>query len=348
MLSIGIVNCALAVVLGILAARMARRDPNRIACGFILELAILLLLNGIVYIIWRGTEVPEPTYIALSIIFYAYFALYAVLGVAFIANGVVTVRKEGVSLAHVLPFAWGITLVFVSYWLSFGPGSGISGVSEFQALVATFVTRLVEYIPFALFGAWLSNDICYKTHKAPERGYIVALGCGLLPDGTVTPLLRSRLDAAIEAYDGGDRQAKIIVSGGQGPDEAVSEARAMANYLIEQGIPESDVLLEDASTTTEENLRFSQDIIDKRGGADQLTIATSDYHCLRAAMFARKLGIRASCVGGHTPAFFFPAAFFREYIALIARNRYAVALFVGIAFVRCLLEFSGVLPASII
>lgn len=239
-------------------------------------------------------------------------------------------------------------LIFTSYWLVFGPGSGFIGVSEFQAQIIMFITYMVSYIPFALFGAWLSNDICYKSPREPERGYIIALGCGLLPDGTATPLLKSRLDAAIKAYDGGDRAAKIIVSGGQGPDEVVSEARAMASYLVSQGVPESDILLEEASRTTEENLRFSQAIINERGGAERVTIATSDYHCLRAAMFARKLGINARCVGGHTPAFFYPASFFREYIALISRNRYAVALFIGLAFVRCVLDFSQILPEGIV
>ncbi len=348
MLSIGIVSCVLGLVFGVLAARMAKRSPNHISCGFVLELSILMFLNGILFIVWSMGTPSDLTLLIMSIPIYAVWILYAVIGIALIVNGAVTVRREGASLTHVLPFGWGILLIFVSYWLSFGPGMAFSGTSEAVAQAITFVTYMVAYIPFALFGAWLSNDICYKSRKEPERGYIVALGCGLMPDGTATPLLKTRLDAAIRAYEAGGRQAKIIVSGGQGPNEVVSEARAMANYLLEQGVPESSILLEDASTTTEENLRYSLAIINERGGAEKFTIATSDYHCLRAAMFARKLKMNVRCVGGHTPAFFYPAAFFREYIALISRNRYAVALFIAFAFIRCSLEYAGILPEGII
>ncbi len=160
--------------------------------------------------------------------------------------------------------------------------------------------------------------------------------------------MRGRLDAAISAYKAGDRKAKIIVSGGQGADEVVSEARAMVDYLRERGIAEGDVILEGKSTTTEENLRNSRAIMESRGGAGHCTIATSSYHCLRAVMLARHLGIDASCVGGRTAAFYYPAAFFREYVALIMRNRYAVALFVALAAVRFGLYAAGIMPEGLI
>ena len=173
------------------------------------------------------------------------------------------------------------------------------------------------------------------------------LGCSILDDGTVTPLLRGRLDAAIAAWEQGGRRATIITSGGQGHDEVISESRAMANYLLSQGVPESSILLEDKSSTTEENLKFSHAIMDARGGAAHCTIATSSYHCLRAAMFARRLGINASCVGGHTAAFFYPAAFFREYIALIMRNRPAVIIFFGLVVVRFALMLMDIVPEGV-
>jgi len=121
----------------------------------------------------------------------------------------------------------------------------------------------------------------------------------------------------------------------------------MANYLLSQGVPESSILLEDKSSTTEENLKFSHAIMDARGGAAHCTIATSSYHCLRAAMFARRLGINASCVGGHTAAFFYPAAFFREYIALIMRNRPAVIIFFGLVVVRFALMLMDIVPEGV-
>ncbi len=87
---------------------------------------------------------------------------------------------------------------------------------------------------------------------------------------------------------------------------------------------------------------FSRAIMEARGGASRCTIATSSYHCLRTAMFAKRLGINAVCVGGRTAAFYYPAAFFREYIALIMRNIPAVAAFFALVTVRFALVKMGI------
>lgn len=343
----GIVCCILGVLGVGIGVAMANNQPNRIANGFVLAAGVLFICNGLGYIIIATQDYSSPLITVFVYVYYARFALYAILGFSLLINGVVTVRRCGVALTHVLPIAWGVLLLFDVYWYLVGPGQAVVG-SELYVNVMTYLTVLIDYIPFALFATWLSNDVCYKSRKAPEHEFIIVLGCGIKKDGTVTPLLRGRLDAAIQAWKAGGEQAKIITSGGQGPDEVISEARSMANYLIEQGVPESSILLEDRSTTTEENLAYSQAIIAANGGASHCTIATSSYHTLRAAMFARRAGMNVSCVGGRTARFFYPAAFFREYVALIVRNRYAVVFFVLVAFVRFQLELNGVLPAGML
>ncbi len=342
----GIVCCVLGALAFCVGLAMAKNQPNRIANGFVLAAGVMFIGNGAGYIIVETSGYDSPLYMVFAYVYYARFALYAVLGFALFINGVVTVRRCGVALTHVLPLAWGALLLFNVYWCIVGPGQGVTG-SALYVNIMSYLSVLIDYIPFALFATWLSNDVCYKSRKAPEREFIIVLGCGIKKDGTVTPLLRGRLDAAIRAWKAGDGQAKIITSGGQGPDEVISEARSMANYLIEQGVPESSILLEDRSTTTEENLAYSQAIIAAHGGAAHCTIATSSYHTLRAAMFARRAGMNVSCVGGRTARFFFPAAFFREYVALIVRNRYAVLFFMLVALVRYQLSLNNILPMGI-
>ncbi len=351
--ALGIGGFVAAALLGILAFFMAKQQPNRIANGFVLEIAVLTLVNSAAYYAWGQSMTDDAAMTGSTLltdiiawIYYAKLLVYAVLGVALIANGAYTVRREGKSLTHVLPFAWGVLLLVEVYWYTFGLGFASSGSLIFTEAV-TIASLMLDYIPFALLGAWFSNDICYKSKKAPETEYIIVLGCGLLKDGTVTPLLRARLDAAIAAWEAGGRQAKIITSGGQGADEVISESRSMANYLLSVGVPEDAILLEDKSTTTEENLAFSQAIMDARGGASHCTIATSSYHCLRAAMFARRANMNVSCVGGRTAGFYYPAAFFREYVALVVRNRYAVALFFVAVLARFALIYLNILPQSI-
>lgn len=343
----GIVCCVIGVLAAAVGVAMAKNQPNRIANGFVLAAGVLFVLNGAGYIISATQEFDSPLSLVLVYVYYARFALYAVLGFALFINGVVTIRRCGVALTHALPLAWGVLLLFDVYWYMVGPGQAVTG-SMLYVGVMSYLSILIDYIPFALFATWLSNDVCYKSRKAPEREFIIVLGCGIKKDGTVTPLLRGRLDAAIRAWKAGNGQAKIITSGGQGPDEVISEARSMANYLLEQGVPEDSILLEDRSTTTEENLAYSQAIIAEHGGAAHCTIATSSYHTLRAAMFARRAGMNVSCVGGRTARFFYPAAFFREYVALIVRNRYAVLFFMAIAFVRFQLILNNILPPGIL
>ena len=344
MLSLG--YCILGVMLCITTFFLAKKHPNRISNGFILELAVILLLESLLGLTAAHMGASPWLMGVAYVLAYIRPVLFVILGFALLVNGVIGVRREGFSLTSALPFAWGIMLLLSGYWFLWGPGQGMSG-SEFYVRVMTFVSMMVNYIPIALFGVWFSNDICYKSGKAPETEYIIVLGCSILDDGTVTPLLRGRLDAAIAAWEQGGRRATIITSGGQGPDEVISESRAMANYLLSQGVPESSILLEDKSSTTEENLKFSHAIMDARGGAAHCTIATSSYHCLRAAMFARRFGINSSCVGGHTAAFFYPAAFFREYIALIMRNRPAVIIFFGLVVVRFALMLMDIVPEGV-
>lgn len=343
----GIVCCAAGVALGIGACAFARRDPNRIANGFALAIAVLLVLGGVFYFLWDVAASNEAAAVVATVGYFARNALFALLGAALLVNGARVVRREGLSPTHALPFVWGVALLVAAYWFTFGPGAGVTGSKLFVDAM-TFLSVLVAYIPVTLFAAWLSNDICRFAPKRPQTEYVVALGCGIRKDGGVTPLLKGRLDAAIGAYEEGGRRAKIIVSGGKGSDEMVSEARAMANYLLSQGIPAGDVILEDASTTTQENLRYSRAIMERLGWSGQCTIATSSYHCLRAAMFARREGIEARCVGGRTAPFYYPAAFFREYVALVVSNRRMLGAFLVIAVVRYVLGYVGVMPDGLI
>lgn len=148
--------------------------------------------------------------------------------------------------------------------------------------------------------------------------YIIILGSGLIGDKVPT-LLKSRLDRGAEIYKKQLEKGnlvKIIVSGGQGPDELVSEASAMKKYLISQNIPDSDILVEDKSTTTFENMLFSK-IIDGRNKKYSCIFVTNNYHVFRASIFARKAKLKADGVGSPTAFYFLPSALIREYIAIL-------------------------------
>ncbi len=89
------------------------------------------------------------------------------------------------------------------------------------------------------------------------------------------------------------------MSGGQGPDELIAEGQAMANYALEKGVPAEDILIENQSTNTEENLKFSYALM-KPGS--RFALVTNYYHVFRALLLARQLRIK--CIGyGAKPNF---------------------------------------------
>lgn len=121
--------------------------------------------------------------------------------------------------------------------------------------------------------------------------YIIVLGAKV--NGTAPSLtLRERINAAYD-YLSGNPEAIAVLSGGQGPDEGMTEAACMQRELLQMGIPASRLLLEEKSTSTMENLRFSLDILEAETGSrpGRVGIISSEYHMFRAIRFGRELGL---------------------------------------------------------
>ena len=96
----------------------------------------------------------------------------------------------------------------------------------------------------------------------------------------------------------------------------------MKQYALAQGIPEEDLLLEDLSTSTQTNMAFSKQIID-RYNIDRVKVifSSNNYHIFRAAIFARQNQLRADGIGEKTALYYLPNAFLREFIAIVAMHK---------------------------
>lgn len=126
----------------------------------------------------------------------------------------------------------------------------------------------------------------------PEPGdTIIVLGAKLIGSQPST-MLRLRLDKAIRLYQQGYAPT-IIVSGAKGADEDTSEAAAMQGYLINQGIPENKIIIEDKSYNTFQNLNNCQTIM-KEHGLEQAIIVSNASHIRRSLILAQHLGINAT------------------------------------------------------
>ena len=131
---------------------------------------------------------------------------------------------------------------------------------------------------------------------------LIILGAGLYGEYP-SRILVSRLDTALDYLDS-QADIPIIVSGGQGSGETITEAEAMLRYLRRKGVDESQIRKEEGSTSTWENLSYSLAIMQEMGlDAENATVAvvTSEFHLYRAKYIAGQLGINSVGVAAQTP-----------------------------------------------
>ena len=203
----------------------------------------------------------------------------------------------------------------------------------------------IVYPVLSIYLAWqfgiffLSSWVYGRRVRKQRAAYHVVLGAGLIQGEHVGKLLGNRILAAVKAVR--DNETILVFSGGQGPDEKLSEARAMQKYAVEVlGFPIERTMLEDQSRTTYENLVFSSRLI-----KEKFMFFTSDYHVFRAALFAATLKIDAQGgKGGKTAMYYRVPAFIREFIAVMNYEKRKHIKWVGIivAFFLVIAIFSQI------
>ncbi|AKN31641.1 hypothetical protein Ccar_12510 [Clostridium carboxidivorans P7] len=260
---------------------------------------------------------------------------FLVTAIFLIVNGFEMMKKEGGRLQNVLSLLTGIAMILGSILT-------IAGIYFFQdtsvkRTLFSLVLILEFYIAFTFASLLIYSLIYTCLPKRLNCDYIIVHGCGLIGGERVSPLLKGRVDKAVHIYHKCRQHTKIVVSGGKGDDEKISEAAAMKNYLVETGFPEDDIILEEQSKTTFENLKNVKDMLDVNGVKHRYIFVTNNYHVFRTSLYAKKLKMKASGVGCGTAAYYWPSAFIREYIAIMFRYKWifaVIALLWGIAVAK--------------
>ncbi|MBE9376000.1 YdcF family protein [Saccharopolyspora sp. HNM0983] len=241
--------------------------------------------------------------------------LCAGLAVFLVVNGITMLRREGKRLSNLLSLLAGMGMFGYVAFVYVAIAAGSVGM----VVLALSLGLVLGYISF-LFTCFVGYALVYDRIPARRNvDFIVVLGSGLL-GSTVPPLLASRLDLARRLRESGGRGADILVSGGRGPGEDVAESRAMADYLIDVGVPEQHIVLEDASTSTRENLRYSKEIMQRTKPGSRCLIVTNSFHAFRAAMLARAERVDGHVIGSHTAGYYWPSAVIREFLAVFRDN----------------------------
>ncbi len=241
-----------------------------------------------------------------------------VLAAFLIANGARMLRREGRSMANLLSLLAGLAILGLPVLALLLVGT----LHPVAVGLAALLFLLCSYFG-VVFIIFLVYAVAYERMKHPTApAAVIILGTQII-GGEVTPLLRSRLDKGLELY----RQSPagnaplLIPSGGQGADELRSEGAAMAQYLLDAGASAGDVVAEERAVNTAQNLQFSTALALDQGRGSPLLVVTNNYHALRAALLARKLGIVADVVGSPTAGYFLPSAFLREFAAILVEHR---------------------------
>lgn len=297
-------------------------ERRSVSNGFMLLLSAILL--GIFMFLQASAD---PEWFSEHLLFHIFLDLELillcvmlilyplVLGAVFLFGGVIMIKKEGFRFRNIL--SAGLAVMLLIFDLVMPVLFDVSKPGPITYLY-WYMTLISLYFIFQLasFGlAGLLNMIHIR--KDQKLDYVVVLGCAVRGE-TLTPLLKARVDRGIKAYRD-NPGAKLILSGGQGPDEPVPEGRAMAKYATEQGVPGDDVISEERSKNTEENLKFSRELMD--GERPRFAIVTNSYHVMRSLLIARRLKLPCIGYGARTRLYFALNAFLREYAAYFRDSR---------------------------
>ncbi len=146
---------------------------------------------------------------------------------------------------------------------------------------------------------------------------VIVLGCRVRGE-TPSSLLASRCYNAAQVLKE-HPEAVCIVAGGQGEGEFITEAEAMRRLMVEYGIDDKRVYMEDKSTSTAENFAFSLEIMEREGLSGNVAVVTSDYHQYRASLYAKRAGLgETGHYSGSTSIYYFMNSWLREWAALAA------------------------------
>ena len=246
-------------------------------------------------------------------------------------SNVVLLIKEGYRLHNLLGFIFG-SMYLIGVNLLWNP---ISTLPEGLNPVLIFIRLCVCYLECTFLAICVMGYL--TAHREPEydRDYCIILGCSISKKGKLRPLIKGRVNRAIHyAWEQEIETGKSMIyipSGGQGPDEPISEGSAMELYLLSHGAEENEVYAEKESRNTLENLLYSKKIIESMvpgtseassasvpGTIGKVAIVTSNFHVLRSGLLSRRAGLDAIVIGCDTKWYFWPNAFLRETIAILA------------------------------
>lgn len=315
------------------------QNRSKLLNGLLFNVFLLSTAFVIVLFLLRNLD-DSQGYRVLALLLLIPFLLVLLFGIYGLViflfwNARTVLKKEGRSLQNLLTLLLGIV---ISLWLIFDFLNPEHFFPKWLNILLAFIPIMTFYF-VCVFLNYLSAGFVYSLYKPRKnQDYILILGSGLIDGHIVPPLLANRINKGLEYYwrfknQGG--HPKIIFSGGKGSDEQLSEAKAMYQYALEQGLAPEDGLMEDQSVNTYQNMLYSKQMIEEQmaGQPYRCMFVTNYFHVFRAALFAKMVDLRAAGVGAATRFYYVPNAILREFAAIVMmkkKRHILVAVFVFI------------------
>ncbi len=304
-----------------------------------LGLSIFLNINIIrhIYLAFKTWYIPSFGDVYVNVLeSFSYFIVLVlpfiiILAIYSIITNLILIKKEGFSPRRMLSVILGI-LVLISligsqtlYYLFSKFISDYYNKIVIDNILKICINATLTYFYTLIIATLYCNIKAGKHTPKYDKDFVIILGSKIREDGTLTPLLKGRVDKAIEfgnkEYEINKKKVYYVPSGGQGSDEVTSEADAIKNYLLEQGIDEKQIIVENESTSTYENMKFSKKKIDEIKKNGKIIFSTTNYHVFRSGVIAADQHIDCEGIGSKTKWYFYTNALIREFVANIVRDK---------------------------
>ena len=279
-------------------------------------------------------ETINNTIRSISLISIVLFPASIITSILVTISNINLIRKEGKSFKNLLGVFLGIFIcvltVLPDHIYSLLLKSGKVNIYNLNSIgpylynfFETLIYLIISYLECVLIATIITAVKSIRKKVEMNKDYMIILGCKIRSDGSLTPLLKGRVDKALkfrnDQLNSTGKDLIFIPSGGKGNDEIISEAEAMKNYLLEQGIEEKNILVENKSKNTYENIKFSNKLIKEKNA--NIGFSTTNYHVLRAGLLATEQGLKLEGIGSKTKAYFWINAFIREFIGTLYSER---------------------------
>ena len=300
--------------------------------GFLLIYTAYRMINNVIYTFTDFLFfVSDAGIIMLFMITPLMFTLSALLAV----SNIWLMRHEGYrpvnTLGIIFAVLWfiGTMLTSGAYFLPF-----IKSLPFYDSFILP-LNYIICYVECMFLSTVVCSFLATKYKMPYDRDYIIILGCAIRKDGTPTPLLKGRVDKAVEfakkQLEKTGKKAVFVPSGGQGSNEVISEGESMENYLLSLGIPKDQIAREDKSVNTFENMKLSKKVIENHADDfenKKIAFSTTNYHVFRGYILAKKNGFEAKGLSAKTKLYFFPNAFLREFAGLLVDKKWKHLVFI--------------------